>query len=370
MDNNNIDDLLDHIKGISNYDFNANNDFNIFKILGIERRETYFCRFVGELLNPEGSHGAGRLPLELFFKYVLGIKVIRPEAYWIELEEHTQSGRRVDIVIHNGYDVYPIEVKIGAKDRDLQLSDYYNNYFKNKEGTIYYLTPNGHEPSETSIGTLAPALIQCISFDDLICWLNTLCDYNSFKQKDICRQFRLFANDIKERYNMSEEVIKKIFDTKNTENIRSALAILEEKDNILKKIKEDFLYKLKKIIESIDYADKNEKGRYICDYENDSEEDKFRCLKISKAEKSKNRTVYHICIDHNLYITRDKGSGKNPKWKCPAWTYIDVDGHYFNLKHPKYNVIEFVYGENNDMPNKMKKALESLLNDDLYNEGQ
>lgn len=57
MDNN-IQKFLDSIKDITYYDINNKNDFNIFKILSLEHRETYFCRFLGELLDPAGTHGA------------------------------------------------------------------------------------------------------------------------------------------------------------------------------------------------------------------------------------------------------------------------------------------------------------------------
>ena len=45
-----------------------------------------------------------------------------------------------------------------------------------------------------------------------------------------------------------------------------------------------------------------------------------------------------------------------------------VDRQQFNLKYPKYNVIKFTYGEDKDIENKMKKALENLLNNISYSE--
>lgn len=367
MDSN-IDGLLDCIKEINHYYVNESSEFNIFKILSLEHREIYFCRFIGALLDPAGLHGAGSLPLELFFKYVLGINKFRPELSRVELEELTQNGRRVDIVIYNGPNVYPIEVKIGARDGELQLSDYYNNYFKNKEGKIYYLTPTGHEPSGTSIGDMDMSFIRCISFGDLSRWLDALCSYEDFAQKDICRQFCMFVNDIKERYNMPDEVMKKIFEANNTENIAAAIAVIEEKDNILKKIEEDFLYKLKQIIESIEYTDENKNGRYICDYENDLSIDKYRRLRINKADTNKDGGLCYICIEDNLYMTLGDLAEKNTSWVESAWVYVLVDGQRFNLKYPKYNVIKFTYGEDNDIEEKMKKALENLLNSVSYSE--
>ena len=363
---NNIVGLLGDIKEINHYYVNEINEFNIFKILSMEHRETYFCKFIGALLDPAGLHGAGSLPLELFFKYVLGIDKFRPELSRVELEEPTQNGRRVDIVIYNGPDVYPIEVKIGARDSKLQLSDYFNNYFKNREGKIYYLTPTGHEPSETSIGDMDTSFVRCISFGEICSWLEALCRYDKFSQKDVCRQFYMFVNDIRERYKMSSDVMRKIFDENNTENIAAAIAVIKEKDNIIKKIEEDFLYKLKQIIESIEYIDGDKKGRYICYYENDLFDDKYRRLRINRYADDKDRGLCYICIEDNLYMTLGELAKKNTSWVQSSWLYVLVEGQRFNLKYPKYNVIKFAYGEDKDIDNKMKKALENILNSISY----
>ncbi len=367
MDNNTVG-LLDRIKEINHHYFNVSNDFNIFKILTLEHRETYFCKFIGSLLDPAGLHEAGSLPLELFFKYVLGVDKFSPSLSRVELEELTQNGRRVDMVIYNGSDVYPIEVKISARDGKLQLSDYYDNYFKNKEGKIYYLTPTGRKPSKSSIGDMDISSVRCISFGDLCRWLDALCEYENFAHKDICRQFSLFANDIKERYKMPAEVLNKIFDKNDIENIAAAIAIIGEKDNILKKIEDDFLHKLKKIIESIEYTYDNKKFRYICDYASDLSEDKFRRLKINKADNDREGDLCYVCIDENLYMALGSLAEKNTGWVGSEWAYVLVDGQRFNFKYPGYNAVKFVYGKDNDFDDKMKKAIENLLNNISYSE--
>ena len=46
-------------------------DFNVFRVLGVQTKEVIICRFIGELLDPYGTHGMGIKPLESFFWYVL-----------------------------------------------------------------------------------------------------------------------------------------------------------------------------------------------------------------------------------------------------------------------------------------------------------
>lgn len=41
--------------------------YNIFQVLRIEDKEVLICRFLGDLLNPKGSHGCGVLFLKHFF---------------------------------------------------------------------------------------------------------------------------------------------------------------------------------------------------------------------------------------------------------------------------------------------------------------
>lgn len=362
----NISDLLESVKEFVQNDVKGSDDFNIFKILAVEHREIYFCRFIGGLLDPRGTHGAGNSPLELFFKYVLkeNTKFHSP---WVNLEETISDNRRVDIVIHDETEVYPIEVKIFAGDQEVQLSDYHKYYFKDGNGVIYYLTPDKHKPSESSKGDLKDEQIKCISFADVSEWLNALCEEKSFNQKDICRQFKAVVDNIREGYEMSKEVVNKVFEDKNDGgicgNINAALEIIKEKDNILKKIKDDFICKLKEKIEEIEEenAEQLKIKKYTCDDDKNSSEDKRRCLKISRN----NITIGYICIESNLYITTDHILIDKDKWKDQNWTYIDYGKNHFNFKQPGNNVIQFAYGDDDKDKNlydSMKNTLKDILN--------
>ena len=46
-------------------------DYNVFHILGISAKEVIMCRFLADLLNPEGQHGCGISFLKSFMHDVL-----------------------------------------------------------------------------------------------------------------------------------------------------------------------------------------------------------------------------------------------------------------------------------------------------------
>ena len=115
------------------YEAEKNQVFNIFKVLGIENKEVLACRFMGELLNPQGAHGLREKPLRHFMKSIDTEPYAEAQLLSanVNLEECIDSDdrenpRRVDIAIHIKNDVFPIEVKIRADDQDAQLYDYYH----------------------------------------------------------------------------------------------------------------------------------------------------------------------------------------------------------------------------------------------------
>ena len=156
--------------------------FNIFNVLGVSSKEVIFCRFLGELLNPDGSHSMGHIPLLKFVNDVLNIEDFdESDAKYSEvfLEEATDETRRVDIAIHSGNRVFPLEVKIWAGDQYAQLSSYFNYYKRKKKlqiEKIYYLTPTGWEPSNESKQELeVDREIICLSFENNIeKWIKSL----------------------------------------------------------------------------------------------------------------------------------------------------------------------------------------------------
>lgn len=138
--------------------------FNVFSILGMESRENEtHSAFLGELLNPNGSHLKGTLFLELFLATIdynaekSGFDIHSAK---LKLEHHVgarndkdKTGGRIDIYLWDGNGVsISIENKIYAGDQYQQIERYVNH---NKDNNIvYYLTLDGSEASKESSGKL------------------------------------------------------------------------------------------------------------------------------------------------------------------------------------------------------------------------
>ena len=139
--------------------------FNIFRILRNESDEVNLhSRFLFELLNPTGSHGAGNVFLRLFLKECElpdlnygNVRVMREHA-------------NIDILIQDNQRAVVIENKIYAGDQHEQLHRYHEYVVKNRTPKLLYLTLKGEQPSDWSIGQLKTLgnyaeLVQTISYN-------------------------------------------------------------------------------------------------------------------------------------------------------------------------------------------------------------
>ena len=160
-------------------------EYNIFNILEVTEKEVVMCRFLTDLLNPEGQHGCGILFLKSFLEYVLEKEQINDTliAHTNVVKEYRiDDERRIDIAIYNIRFFIPMEVKIYAGEQESQCYDYYT-YAKSfdENAKIVYLTRYGAMPTEYSRkarnGTeiLPIEKIKCISWEnDIYKWLTAL----------------------------------------------------------------------------------------------------------------------------------------------------------------------------------------------------
>lgn len=136
--------------------------FNIFNTLGLKTEEVRLhSAFLGELLNPKGSHGASYVFLKAFLE-VLGIEegYIDYDACSLNILERVigtvteTEGGRIDIIIEDGIHAVIIENKIYAPDQCNQLLRYHNygQEMFPKGFKLLYLTLDGHDPSDCSLG--------------------------------------------------------------------------------------------------------------------------------------------------------------------------------------------------------------------------
>ncbi len=241
-------ELLEDVKVLLATDyaerFKQGRDFNVFEVEGVLSDEVRVCRLLKELLDPEGSHGQGHLFLKLFMQEVIQCNDFDETAYEgaaVTREEVIDNSRRIDLVIKIVGKIYPIEVKIYAKDQEAQCYDYYE-YAKEKskdsQVIIYYLTLDGHEPSDFSLKSkdknemLAEDRYKCISFDKHIMnWITRCINSTELEQiypvREILIQFRdaikmLTGKEkgkiymkIKEKINTSKEYFSAALQIKN-----------------------------------------------------------------------------------------------------------------------------------------------------------
>ena len=155
--------------------------YNIFNILNITEKEVIMCRFLADLLNPEGRHGCGTLFLRSFFRDILKEydtnELLLTHTY-IDREYVTANDRRIDIVIRNSRFFIPVEVKIYGDEPEAQCYDY-AQYARN--APLIYLTRFGDVPSlysrkeKDGTNVLPLDRILCISWEqDIYDWLERL----------------------------------------------------------------------------------------------------------------------------------------------------------------------------------------------------
>ena len=117
--------------------------------------ENSHSQVLAYLLNPKTAHQHKLEYLKLFINSCnLGIKDEEIKEAQVHREHSTDKGRRIDIFIRINHETcIIIENKIYAEDQPNQLSDYYKDADgKYKNIYVLYLTLDGHEASESSLG--------------------------------------------------------------------------------------------------------------------------------------------------------------------------------------------------------------------------
>lgn len=148
-----MQNLLDKIK-ILEYKYQKLKEldtFNIFTILLNATDEVNLhSQFLFTLLNPNGSHKKDIDFLKIFVQ-ICGIEDFRLNDVKVFKEY-----KKIDLLIRNKKQAIIVENKINASDQDKQLERYYEILKKESVNDIkiVYLTLEGREPSEISLGTL------------------------------------------------------------------------------------------------------------------------------------------------------------------------------------------------------------------------
>ena len=129
-------------------------EYNIFSVLEISRKEVFICRVLSDLINPEGNHGKGSKYLKTFLKDILNrddADEICKDAFVFK-EYLIKDNRRIDIVIRTKKVFIPIEVKIYAREQEAQCFEYIDFARKyDDSANVVYLTVHGHSPGSYSL---------------------------------------------------------------------------------------------------------------------------------------------------------------------------------------------------------------------------
>ena len=135
--------------------------FNVFSILRMETKENdTHSNFLGNLLDPRGTHLMGPTFLKLFLDQINNESVLDIETTNVTLEyscgptnHKEKTGGRIDIYLEDNFGKsLSIENKIYADDQPNQIQRYVNHNKGNNQ--VYYLTLHGTEPSKKSKGKL------------------------------------------------------------------------------------------------------------------------------------------------------------------------------------------------------------------------
>jgi len=128
---------------------------NIFQILNISRAEIRHSNFLAWLLDPNGTHGLGKLFLTKFLRDI-ATSEIASDLDEFEIEELNfnnvelrREWKNIDLLIVFDTIVICIENKIDSQDHSNQLAKYrtiVNDTFIKHKKVFVYLTPTGETP--------------------------------------------------------------------------------------------------------------------------------------------------------------------------------------------------------------------------------
>ena len=251
------------------------NSFNVFSVLRKESDEVYLhSRFLSALLDIHAPHKMGTIFLDSFleildskFRYSQNTLESYPN-----YNDHAEY-RNIDILLidRQYHNAIIIENKIYHCDTNHEDEGQLEKYFRiitEDEGIpqenieVIYLTPDGHEPSEESVGTsmaypLLAEIVRSISYGiEIRKWLKA-CAKECFNKPAIRESIVQYLNLIEAMTNNDTsieertELVKLI--GKNDDNLEGAKFLLDNFNHIKRHTLTDFWNELKKEAESRNY---------------------------------------------------------------------------------------------------------------------
>lgn len=249
----NLIDLYDQQRRITG------ENFNIFSIMSMESDEVFtHSALITELLDPNGSHGLGQVPLELFiqevfpdqFEFSCENAISKKEFHIGKIDKDYESGGRIDIIVReksandDSDKIILIENKIYANEQKNQLVRYSTKY---KNAKLLFLTLTGYKSSqhdEIDFPYIA------ISYKlHILNWLSACVKhaYDKPMVREVLNQYIYLIKKITNQTTnkkMEKDIIEII-----KSNFIAAQEINKNFDKAVENIKKDFLKKLIEVLE-------------------------------------------------------------------------------------------------------------------------
>ena len=288
---NSFQELFNYIKTILEIKQKTNhyraNNFTVFSALRNETdEEKTHTTFLYEILRPDGQHGMKDTFLKDFFKTVLKVDNYDKTAKIFQechIDPKDDNYGRLDLCIETNSARYPIEIKIYADDQDHQMERYHKFAKRKSEvSQVYYLTLNGHSPSEKSLGKLSENDVICISFaKEIHAWLNNCIDIANHKHAQdvvaVINQYQTLLNKLtdEQQDDVYMDAINKLISS-SKENYECAVAF--EKGLVVARTE-----KLRELFNDIrKYLAQNKQLKDYSIFNNSLEEDELLEKRISE----------------------------------------------------------------------------------------
>ena len=201
-------------------------NFNVFKLCGVNHYENAHSDIIAEFLDSKGSHDCGSDFFQAFCK-ITGLDFRNYENAEVIREHWTDEGRP-DILIRAGKNKVVIENKIYASEQQDQLRRYRDWLDKNsgdkEKAPLLFLTLDGRPSSDETVqGQYTP-----ISYKDhIIPWLNEcirIAVEKPFVRESLI-QYKNLVEDLTKGNTMTQEEEKRIQCIQN--NFQAAIAVAD-----------------------------------------------------------------------------------------------------------------------------------------------
>lgn len=235
-------------------------DFNPLDFLSWN--ENKVSEIIAFFLNPHASHAQGDLYLQLFIDYFdLSFQYSDVSKVRVNVEENTESNRRVDIVI--SYDNYKraigIENKIypWTKDQPLQVEayvDHLKRFCKTGDYHLLYLSPRAKILDNYSAGEnyeemLADGKLKLINYEEHLIDLvhRFALETDNDRLRHFIKDFELKLRNNYIGIDMNEENDLVHYIEANEDNIKTAFSVSRNLNAVKKSLTNDFYEQMKEL---------------------------------------------------------------------------------------------------------------------------